>query len=155
MATPEAYGPRFRHGGFVGFKEQPLHYVWRSMMSRCYRPTDKAYPRYGGLGVSVAPPWRSYAAFAADMGPHPGNKLTLDRIDPRGNYEPGNVRWADVATQANNKRGTRLWVKDGVAEPMAAWAKRLGISKELAHWRMKQWGTFQKGESWQELQKWL
>ena len=29
----------------------------------------------------------------------------------------------------------------------------LGLSKELAHWRMKTWKTFKKGESWAELQK--
>lgn len=29
---------------------------------------------------------------------------SLDRIDYNGNYEPGNLRWADRDTQANNKR---------------------------------------------------
>ena len=29
---------------------------------------------------------------------------SLDRIDPYGNYEPGNLRWADRRTQANNIR---------------------------------------------------
>lgn len=30
---------------------------------------------------------------------------------------------------------------------------QLGISKELAHWRFKAWGTFEKGVAWHELQK--
>jgi hypothetical protein len=37
------------------------------------------------------------------MGERPEG-MTLDRIDPEGNYEPGNVRWADAKTQAANKR---------------------------------------------------
>lgn len=29
---------------------------------------------------------------------------SLDRIDPSGNYEPGNLRWADAKTQVTNIR---------------------------------------------------
>lgn len=37
---------------------------WHSMMSRCYDPTDKAYPRYGGRGCIVGTEWQDFQVFA-------------------------------------------------------------------------------------------
>ena len=34
---------------------------------------------------------------------------TLDRIDPLGHYEPGNVRWATVAQQTENRMPRGYW----------------------------------------------
>ena len=38
--------------------------------------------------------------------------MTLDRIDPLGNYEPGNVRWATVAEQVANRLPRNYWSKN-------------------------------------------
>jgi len=73
------------------------------MRERCNNPNHAAFRYYGGSGVNVCQRWESFTAFIEDMGPRPG-QTTLDRIDPYGNYEPQNCRWATWTIQASNKR---------------------------------------------------
>ena len=91
--------PNFKHGGW----DKASYNTWRAMMRRCYKEQDKDYLRYGGKGVRVCDRWHEYSQFAEDMG-EPNGDETLDRIDPYGNYEPGNCRWAGVKTQNRNIR---------------------------------------------------
>jgi hypothetical protein len=100
--------PNFKHGGW----KKSSYNTWRAMMRRCYNPEDKDYPRWGARGITVHNSWHDYATFAADVG-EPVNDETLDRIDPYGNYEPGNVRWAGLKTQNRNVR-VRVNSKTGV-----------------------------------------
>lgn len=75
-----------------------------NMIVRCSYTSSKDFDNYGGRGVQVYPLWvLSFQEFLQDVGHRPKG-TTLDRIDPEGNYEPGNVRWADIRTQARNKR---------------------------------------------------
>lgn len=75
------------------------------MRQRCQDPNSDGFANYGMRGVKVCERWQDFANFLADMGPRP-HGMTLDRIDPSGNYEPGNCRWADWSTQNRNKRVT-------------------------------------------------
>jgi hypothetical protein len=104
VATRAAGNPKAGHGGATGGKLSRAYAAWRGMNERCYNPKKRNYKWYGGQGVTVCERWRtSYPNFLADMGDCPDD-LTLDRIDPRSNYEPGNCRWASWATQRMNKR---------------------------------------------------
>jgi hypothetical protein len=90
-----------------GHAAHPLYPTWRNIVSRCENPADKAYPRYGGRGISILPEWRDVAVFITwiegNLGPRPEG-MTLDRWpDNNGNYEPGNVRWADAKQQRANQ----------------------------------------------------
>ncbi len=91
--------PNFKHGG----SNKGSYNTWRAMMRRCYNQNDKDYPRYGGKGISVQKEWHDYLQFATAMG-EPDGSETLDRIDPYGNYETKNCRWAGLPVQARNTR---------------------------------------------------
>ena len=94
MRSPEVHG----------YSGSRTYSSWSHMLDRCGNPNSDRYPYYGALGVTVHPPWRvSFVAFLADMGPRPKG-MTLDRIDPAGDYTPANTRWATKVVQANNKR---------------------------------------------------
>lgn len=80
------------------------YHSWSGLIQRCTNPNSQKYPHYGGRGISVCPRWReSYAVFLADMGRCPA-RMSLDRINNDGNYEPGNCRWATAKEQVRNRR---------------------------------------------------
>lgn len=84
---------------------------WSGMIGRCYAHGNSSYKYYGGRGVIVCDRWlESFDNFLEDMGERP-TKLSLDRIDPYGNYEPSNCRWASAREQAINKRPHDPWNK--------------------------------------------
>lgn len=78
--------------------------LWQSMIRRCHTPGASGYSKYGAKGIQVCDRWRnSYEDFLTDVGRRPSNDHSIDRIDPRGNYEPGNVRWLENKYQARNR----------------------------------------------------
>lgn len=83
--------------------ESTTYDIWVLMRQRCSNPRASGFKYYGGRGVKVCRRWDSYQAFLSDMGERPDG-LTLDRIDPFGDYEPNNCRWATWEQQQKNKR---------------------------------------------------
>jgi hypothetical protein len=83
--------------------------AWQSMKTRCYNAKQSnTYKHHGAIGVKVWVGWQSdFTAFYLHIGEPPTPLHTVDRIDPFGDYAPGNVRWATQSEQMNNTRRSK------------------------------------------------
>lgn len=119
-----------------------LHHVWSGMKQRCLCPTDSAYARYGGRGITVCKSWAgSYVTFAKWARKNGyRDDLTLDRIDVNDGYRPGNCRFVPLARQATNRRDNHLITYDGKTMCLSDWARETGISSGTIHDRMVRYG---------------
>lgn len=82
--------------------------TWHNLINRCNNPDNIHFIDYGGRGITVCSEWESdFSAFydyvsQLDHFSEPG--FSLDRIDNEQGYQPGNVRWATMIEQSNNRR---------------------------------------------------
>lgn len=97
----------------------PERRCYNKAKERCQNPKCKNYGDYGGRGILFL--FSSLDQFINHIGTRPSNTHSLDRINVNGHYEIGNVRWATLDQQQNNKRNTR-------------WITINGTTKSLYHW---------------------
>lgn len=95
------FGTKFKKHGMSHTAE---YKAWIQMKQRCNNPNSSSYPYYGGKGITVCERWvQSFESFLSDLGRKPSKTHSLDRIDPSGNYEPSNCRWATPFEQVHNR----------------------------------------------------
>ena len=116
------------------------------MKARCYYKTTAPYANYGGRGITVCDEWReSFTAFrdwAFGNGYVEG--LSLDRIDPNGNYEPSNCRWVTLKDQGNNRRNNRRIEYNGETHTISEWGEIVGIARHVLYHRLDRGWSVQK-----------
>jgi hypothetical protein len=133
-----------RSGLFVPKEDRGTREIWRGMLRRCYGSSRADFKNYGAVGVSVCERWRlSFKNFLADMGTRPSG-LTIDRIDPKGNYEPSNCRWVSWTDQANNRTNNVNLTHNGETMSVSSWANRLGVPVGALHQRLRSGWTVER-----------
>lgn len=133
-----------------GLSKTRIYKTYRGMKDRCLNPNDMHYPDYGGRGIIVCDEWKndfmSFYNWAMDNGYT--EKLTIDRIDVNGNYEPSNCRWVDIKVQANNKRDSRKISFKGETKTISEWADKYGLKRVTLAARIDRYGmTFEEAIS--------
>ena len=107
-------------------KHTKIYGVWNEMRNRCQNPNDSSYHRYGEKGISVCDEWNDFRVFypwAMESGYKEG--LTLDRIDPSGNYEPSNCRWITQVEQQRNRGNNVKLEHEGKKLTIKEWCEKL------------------------------
>lgn len=119
--------------------------IWQAMITRCENSNQAHYERYGGRGITVCEEWRDhFEQFLSDMGPRPGPRYSIDRIDNALGYSPENCRWATDIEQANNTTHCHYLEFQGEQLSIAQWAKRIGISRTTLSSRLRKGWSIEK-----------
>lgn len=106
------------------------------MRRRCNNPRELEYHNYGGRGITVCDEWQNFENFYKDMGDPPLG-MSIDRIDNNKGYYPENCRWANAATQSNNKRNTIHITFDGKTKTISDWSKEKGVKTDIIRYRLR------------------
>lgn len=114
-----------------GMSKTRLFKIWSGMRQRCNNKNNPKYKVYGGRGITVCDEWNDFSNFMNWSYKNGYNDtLTIDRIDPNGNYCPSNCRWSTLKEQANNTRSTVFLTYKGEKKPASEWSKITGIPQD-------------------------
>jgi hypothetical protein len=88
-----------------GQSHSQLYEIWTAMKQRCFNPNCPSYSDYGGRGITMSEEFANdFTKFRDYMGERPTKRSSVERLNVHGNYEPGNIVWAEPTQQAMNKR---------------------------------------------------
>lgn len=121
-----------------GKRHTSLYKIWRDIKQRCYNKHNTRYKDYGKRGIIVCDEWLSdftnFYTWAMTNGYN--DKLSIDRIDVNGNYEPNNCRWATAKQQARNRRSCKYFTYNGKTHCIKEWCEILNLNYKTVSTRL-------------------
>lgn len=106
-----------------------IYRIWMGMKARTKGYDKSNNKHYFDRGIKLCNEWdKSFIDFyswAISKGYN--DKLTIDRIDVNGNYEPSNCRWATITQQNRNKTTTAYLTLNDETLSMGEWKEKLGL----------------------------
>ena len=111
-------------------KNTRIYRIWCGMKRRCYNKHNEHFDRYGGRGIIVCDEWKTDFMNFYDWAMSNGydDKLSIDRINNEGNYEPSNCRWANQKQQIVNSTAAIKCSLGGNIVSLSDIADILGVS---------------------------
>ncbi len=122
-----------------GMKGTRIYNIWKLMKRRCKNTNDKYYKDYGGRGIVICDEWdndfMNFYNWAIANGY--SDKLTIERIDVNGNYEPANCKWISRKEQSRNRRNNVMVTYRGETRLLKEWCELLNLNYDTVFHRIK------------------
>lgn len=124
----------------IHFKSKTrLYNILSGIKTRCLNKNNPTYKNYGGRGITVCQEWlddfMNFYNWAIENGYE--DKLTIDRIDNNGNYEPNNCRWVTPKVQSNNVRTNLIYEFNGKSHTLTEWCELYKMPYKTVYRRIK------------------
>lgn len=112
-----------------GMVDTKLYKTWLGMKARCTNVNNKKYKNYGGRGISICPEWKKEFLNFYEWSVKSGwnKKLSIDRVNNDGNYEPSNCKWSTWKEQENNRSNNAWYEYKGETKTISQWSDIYGI----------------------------
>lgn len=96
-------------------EELKFYGIYRKVKSRTSGKIDDSIKSYVEKGIKLCEEWKTFKGFKVDMwesfleklNKYSLSEISIDRIDPNGDYTKENCRWANYVTQALNRDFTK------------------------------------------------
>lgn len=120
-----------------------LYPRWRYWQQACHNPTSPSYPYIGARGIKVSgfkDFWAMVDYVETNLGPPPlGSGSRLARIDQKGDYAPGNLRWETGSQLVSRNRRSLKLAYNGKKQCLSAWCKELGLKRSTMYTRLRKY----------------
>lgn len=122
-----------------GLSKTRINNIYHNMKNRCNNPKNYRYKNYGARNIKVCDEWQnsflSFYNWAINNGYN--EKLTLDRIDVNGNYEPNNCRWVSLKQQFYNRTNNVYYIVNGEKKCLAELCKEYNMPYQTVRRRLR------------------